>query len=131
MHDIELKMMRAVQGLALDPIPQQALFPQGLPAGEELAIEFGEAFDPFWETLQGADPERRSALLSLNDALDDASTHCDEDFWFDAGRLDTDPQWHSLRELARRVLATFGWPNEAPPRNDAIYVTQTAATRNR
>jgi hypothetical protein len=41
--------------------------------------------------------------------------------------LHTHPAWAQFRQRAADVLAAFGWPQEIPPGNGAIYIGPSGA----
>jgi len=117
------QLMRAVQALAQPAHIQVALFPDFVVIGDELALDFGDAYERYRSTDGlGLTPEQNAALGRLDCELERLSGPADPAFWLDRAALETDSRWHNLRELARSVLREMGWPDTRPDPSDAIYV---------
>jgi hypothetical protein len=124
---VELKP--TVQALALDAEAQIALFPDFVFVGDEMVSEFGEAVAAYRRSRSGVDSPMQ-ALSALDAHIDELTTVDDDDLWFDPDRLRQDAAWARMRELAQDVLAAFGWPQEVPAKNGAVYVGADRTVKN-
>ncbi|WP_437527220.1 hypothetical protein WME79_42415 [Sorangium sp. So ce726] len=131
MRASEQSLMRSVQALAQPADVQRALFPDFVCVGDELANDFDSARRAFLaETLPLARPQRE-ALDSLDRYLDALSGEHNAEFWLDADQLSLDPRWEVIRAKARLTLVAFGWQDEPPPQDGAIYVNGRQLVHNK
>jgi hypothetical protein len=117
-----LDLKHTVQIIAQDAPIQYARFPSFAYCADEMVIDFDQSYTQAradsantWTT------EQSQALAMLDAAIAEVSGDRPE-IWLDEGCLHH-PAWTVFRHKARAVLAAFGWENEDPPENDAIYVT--------
>ncbi|WP_437590912.1 hypothetical protein [Sorangium sp. So ce1000] len=123
--------MRSVQVLAQPADVQRALFPDFVRVGDELANDFDAARRTFLAETPPLTPPQREAIDSLDHVLDTLSGEHNAAFWLDAEQLSLDPRWNLIRAKASLVLVSFGWPNEPPPHNGAIYANERQVVHNK
>lgn len=118
------KLHWPVWALSRPASEQLELFPPGIPAAEELALEFEEHFESSvaehgmsWNQLQV------STLRDLDERLSQMSGEDHLDLWLSADALSSS-EWASVRELAVRVLVEFELQHALPNRSKAIYITE-------
>ncbi|MCB0084966.1 MAG: hypothetical protein KDE47_28695 [Caldilineaceae bacterium] len=129
MNEFHEELRRTLQALAQPADVQISLFPSGVAIGDELVLEFDEAFRGFRAACQ-ASPQQDAALNELDEIIERHSGKHNEDLWCDPISLVTDSRWLEMREAAARALVEFGWLNEAPSKNGAIYVFAARTERN-
>jgi hypothetical protein len=111
----------SLQALMLPADRQVGLFPSFVWVGDELALDFDDAYQA---ALRGHHftAEQMSVLAALDAALSKMTAEENMDLWEDSTALSRYPQWQEVRERARQALLQLGWDLEAPPKNRAIYV---------
>jgi hypothetical protein len=124
--DDSTRLRWAVQALARPAEEQVQLYPDFTCKADELAIDFGDAAEPWLEAGRpGLTPEQSDALRALDDYLDAVSGGGpNAENWVEDA-LYKSPVWQQIRSLARAVLAAFGWQDACPPtatERGAVYV---------
>jgi hypothetical protein len=114
----------SVWALSRPASEQIELFPLGVPAAEELALEFEEHYESSaaehgkcWNQAQV------SSLKDLDERLSQMSGQEHLDLWLSADSLSRS-EWASVRALADRVLVAFELQHAVPNRSPAIYITE-------
>jgi len=107
----------------LTPDDQATLFPDFVCLGDELVIEFDEAYEPF-KTDEAISIQQSSALADLDSFLEEHSGEQFERLYLSADGL-REPEWNDIRSFAEKVLVTFNWPKVVPPSKSdhVIYVS--------
>lgn len=123
--------MRSVQALAQPADVQRALFPDFVCVGDELANDLDIARRAFLAEAPPLASPQRDAIDSLDRYLDALSGEHNADFWLDADQLSLDPRWEVIRAKARLTLVAFGWPDEPPLRDGAIYANERQFVHNK
>lgn len=100
-------------------------------AGDELANDLHIARRAFLADTPSLARPQREAIDSLDLYLDALSGEHNAEFWLDAEQLSLDPRWEVIRAKARLTLVAFGWPDEPPPRDGAIYVNERQLVNNK
>lgn len=113
-------LMRSVQALAQPAMVQDKLYPDSLSKGDEMALQFDEAYEAVDAAGIELDEKQDAALNELDQYIDDHSPEDEDDdsmddFWCDAMLLYKDPRWEEIRKRASAVLVAFDWPLEVPP----------------
>jgi len=124
-------LRRCVQALALPASVQVSLFPDFAVVGDELGIQFGDALVAYRSSAATPVSAQTIALKQLDEYLSQLSGEENSSFWVDPSALVFDARWQRVRDLARAVLSTFGWPDEPPPRDGATYVGVHGVVHNR
>lgn len=114
------QLRRCLQALARPAGEQVASFPDFVCVGDELVLDLDDALRNAGR--EGHGPEPDGALRALDDYISALSGPPNEAFWLEERPLFEDQRWERIRALAKTALASFGWPDEAPPGNGAIYV---------
>lgn len=74
-----------------------------------LALSFDEHYTSFMEGMTALPEDAQMlSLQALDSALNAMSGPDNLALWTDAA-FANDPQWESIRELARKVMVDFGW----------------------
>lgn len=74
-----------------------------------LALSFDEHYTTFMESMTSLPKDAQLlSLQALDTALNAMSGPENLDLWTDAA-FASDPQWESIRELARKVMTEFSW----------------------
>jgi hypothetical protein len=121
-----LALKHTVQIIAQGAPIQYARFPSFAHCADEMVIDFDQSYTQAKADSANAwSAEQSQALAALDAAIAEVSGDRPE-IWLDKGCL-YHPAWTVFRHKARAVLAAFGWENEDPPENDAIYVTSPAS----
>ena len=110
----------SILALAQHADVQQALFPDFVPAGDELALNFEEALATI--DRQGMAERQRSALDALDQKILSLSGQGNADFWLLPERLQHDDEWNAIRLLARAVAEAFSWEIETLPPAQGLYI---------
>ena len=92
-------------------------------------MEFEEALRNYTGRQTKARP-LDDVVRELDRYLESLSGRVDDAFWFESARLRSDERWQKIRDLARAVLDAYGWPNDTPERNGAIYVSRDNVVRS-
>lgn len=124
-----VRLMWALQALAMPANVQVTLYPDFVRKTDELALEFEEHFEGFLSTLAGElTGQRWGALKAVDDKLNAMSREgpkFSEALWEDDA-LESSQEWATLRNLAGEALTELGWPIESPPQDPrdrgSIYV---------
>jgi hypothetical protein len=103
----------SLQALAAPAEIQLQLFPGFDWKVDELAIEFDQWYQVIKRRRTLFPVKARKLLEDLNKKLDEMSGPDNSRFWMEE-TLKTDSAWESIRDLARLVLNTMGWPIENP-----------------
>jgi len=122
---------RSVQALAQPAGMQISLFPDFACVGDELALEFDEAHRAVLASDARLSAGQQETIADLDGTLEALSGEQNAAFWLERERLYADPRWETIRRRASAVLSAFGWPDEPPPRNDAVYVAAGRVVHNR
>lgn len=99
---------------------QLASLPTFVHRPDELALRFDDAWQPIRARLDASETQR-AALEALDARLATLSGEANEAFWTEEA-VRSDPRWEGLRDLARNVLRTFGWPSHLPPTDRGTYI---------
>jgi hypothetical protein len=76
---------------------------------DRLAVTFDEQYTCFMESMTTLPEDNQLlSLQELDAALNAMSGPENLDLWSDAA-FANDPQWETIRELARNVIDEFGW----------------------
>lgn len=124
MNQIEQQFQWAVQALAQPADVQLTLLPSFVVVADELALDF----DHWRRTLEthfgdSWSDEQRQSVQALDCLLGEMSGDKPE-IWRGGGCLNH-PKWSEVRRLAVGILSAFGWPQDVPPLNRAIYANGT------
>lgn len=120
-ENLENELRRTLRALAQPADVQRSLFPEEVVIGDELVMEFCDAFERCRSVASLPDAQLK-CLTALDELIDSHSGEHNEDLWCDPESLSTDPRWEDMRQAAARALDSFGWTNVAPEKNDATYV---------
>jgi hypothetical protein len=106
-----IQLEQAVRVAALPAYRQIESFPQGVVVADEIALDFDNWCK--W-VLGGKDAppltnEQRSSLISLDSRLSKMSGEHNADLWTEDA-LRCRPEWDDVRDEARKILDSFGWP---------------------
>jgi hypothetical protein len=120
----------ALQLLACSPAVQFRLLPSFVCVGDELALDFnhwqGVMTDNFSSELT---PEQIASLAAIDETFSRFSkldSEYSEDFWTDEA-VRKSLAWENIRQMARRALSLFGWPEEEPPSHAHEFVKGSAS----
>jgi hypothetical protein len=120
MEQVEREFMWAVQALAQPADVQPELFPDFVVVADELALEFDAARLVAESQVGRAWSARQHQAVAYLDArLSEMGAR--PELWSNEGCLDH-PRWSEVRQLAREVLAVFGWSPARPPLGRVVYV---------
>ncbi|MGC4074231.1 MAG: hypothetical protein QM760_17310 [Nibricoccus sp.] len=112
----------AVRALAQPAKIQRTLFPSFAATADELALIFEEHYQPAIARQGNTWTEIQALTLQLLDQqLTEMSGPKKEEIWVKDDCLDH-ADWSVVRRLANEAISAFGWPAEAPPPSDAIYI---------
>ena len=76
---------------------------------DSLALSFDEHYTSFMESMTTMPEDAQLlSLQALDSALNAMSGPENLSLWTDTA-FASDPQWESIRELARKVMTEFGW----------------------
>ncbi len=128
--DAASELRRCIQLLAQDASVQTAAFPSFVAVGDELGLSFESALQAYRTAPREISQEQDAALMDVDAYLESLSGPPNEALWLDLSLLAADPRWDRIRTLAKVVVRAFGWPNELPSRDGAIYVSATETVRN-
>ena len=115
------ELIRTTIVLAQQAEIQRSLFPAFVCIGDEMVLEFGDAYDA---CTNSEDPQRipiARATERLSDYIDQLSGG-NESFWCDPRSLSLDSRWTRMRELASEALDTIGIDDRQPRKSGAIYI---------
>jgi len=110
----------AIQALALPASDQVRLFPSFVCVADELTLDFSHWFEVV-SGCGGLSAEQRTALHYLDERIGAFSGAAHRDVWT-VEALHAHPAWMQFRQCASGALVAFGWPQEVPPTNRAIYL---------
>lgn len=113
-------LKEAVQALAQPAMVQDKLYPDSLSKGDEMALQFDEAYEAVDNAQIELSAMQDAALNELDQYIDDLSPVEEDDdsmddFWCDATLLYKDPRWEEIRKRADAVLVAFDWELAVPP----------------
>ncbi len=113
-------LKHAVQALAQPAMIQDKLYPDSLSKGDEMALQFDEAYEAVDNASIELNATQDAALNELDDYIDKHSPEEEDDdsmddFWCDATVMYKDPRWEEIRKRADAILVAFEWENAVPP----------------
>jgi hypothetical protein len=112
-----LQFAMALQALAQPHNVQETLSPEFVCVGDELVLEFDEAWGFLQKSYTGVLSTRKLRLISdLNNFLLSVSGEPFSRLYLSKAGL-LEPEWDTIRLKAQTILKAFGWPNEPPPKN--------------
>lgn len=121
MSEKVLKALKeAVQALAQPAMIQDKLYPDSLCKGDEMALQFDEAYEAVDSEGIELNAQQDAALNELDSYIDEHSPEDDDDedleaLWCDATLMYKDARWEEIRKRADAVLVAFDWPRDVPP----------------
>jgi hypothetical protein len=121
MRDRITSLEWSVRALAQPEAIQRTLFPSGIPAAEEMALEFSRSYEADVPRAFNWSAEQRASLIDLDSYLESKSGETHINLWLDEDAL-LRPEWNQIRFLAGRVLTAFAWSSDTPGQIRAIYV---------
>ncbi|MBF4662022.1 hypothetical protein HIJ87_08845 [Cronobacter malonaticus] len=99
---------------------QKSLFPDFVNVADELAVEWEIALEETdYEMLSD---KQKLSIKAFDDYLLSISGLENIHYWNDDA-LCYSSEWNKMRELAKIILDSMGWVNEAPPECNAIYIS--------
>ena len=106
----------ALQVLAQSAEVQLAYFPDFVAKADELALDFNHFYEACLPEMTAEQVRAASRIdMRLGDMSGPTGPWSDED-------LRNAGEWVEIRQLAKRALEVFGWPDEAPPPSSDVYV---------
>lgn len=116
------ELKRTLQALSAPYESQIRLFPEFVCVGDELVLEFGDAYAAYLAGEPRVTREQDMQLRVLSRRIDELSGRHGEGFWSDVESLRTHRCWEELRLLAKSALDAFGWAPAEPRPSLAIFV---------
>ncbi|ELY9421823.1 hypothetical protein NMY27_11110 [Cronobacter dublinensis subsp. beijingensis] len=99
---------------------QKSLFPDFVNVADELAVEWEIALEETNNEMLS--DEQKLSIKAFDDYLLSISGLENIQYWNDDA-LCYSSEWNKMRELAKIILDSMGWVNEAPPECNAIYIS--------
>ena len=100
----------AVVAMAQDSDTQKKITGSRHTAGEEIVLEFADAFEEYLDQECLIDAKRKEALLNLSAYISSVSGDGFNHVWLDELGL-YGREWENIRILAKQVMKEFGWEN--------------------
>lgn len=107
--------------LASEPEVQDKLFPDFACKGDELVLEFDEAYRNINEDVELSEAQK-AELGKLDKFLEEHSGKNFESLYVDNSAIFTEPFWTDVRAIAKNIITAMNWTYEEPKPSGAIYV---------
>jgi len=119
----ELSNLRwSVVAMTQDPDTQKKITGSRHTAGEEIVLEFTDAFEECLDKGSILTTRQKEMLLNLNAYISSISGDGFDFIWLDESGLYSQ-EWGNIRTLAKQVLKEFRWENIcASPLYEKIYI---------
>ncbi|MCP3922273.1 MAG: hypothetical protein GY714_06785 [Desulfobacterales bacterium] len=114
------ELKRTIIALASPAREQIKLYPEFVCIGDELVLDFDEAYKEIKEPA--FNPEQKGALEELDQFLESHAGPEFEEMYLERDSLFKDMRWVKIRNLAHRVIEAMGWNYENPVGPDAVYL---------
>lgn len=115
------ELKRVIYALASSPEVQVDLYPDFVCKGDELILDFDEAYAR-GESISSLSNSQRIEFEKLDKFIESHSGEQFQKLYTDQNQLFSNQFWKQVREMAIKCIEVMGWEYRVPLKSDAIYI---------